>query len=84
MSNQDNLVHQLRSVSIRRLESALRRDGFILLRQTGSSRIYVHDDGRITNIHFHSSSATLKRKTLATILSAVGWTVEDARRLGLL
>jgi hypothetical protein len=44
----------------------------------------VHDDGRATNVHYHSGNATLRRKTLATILQAVGWTIEDVRRLGLL
>ena len=38
--------NQLRTITTRELSSALRRDGFMLKRQTGSHQIYRHPDGR--------------------------------------
>jgi hypothetical protein len=57
----------------------------VLRRQTRTGgRIYTHSDGRLTGLHFHTGRETLKRKTLGSVLTATGWTMEDARRLGLL
>ena len=84
MSTDDNLLYLLRNVTVRRLHAALLRDGFTLRRQRGSGRIYTHPDGRITNIHYHGGGETLPRGTLGSVLQAVGWTAEDARRLRLL
>lgn len=55
------------------------RDGFVLRRQTRTGgRIYSHSDGRMTVVHYHRGSDTFTRKTLASILDAVGWTEDDA------
>ena len=78
------LVHLLRNTPVRELVSALRRDGFVLERETRTGgRIYSHADGRLTVIHYHHGSDTLTRKTLRSVLGATRWTVEDVRRLGL-
>lgn len=76
------LLHLLRNASVRDLERALLRDGFVLKRK--GPIIYRHPDGRVTVIHYHHGSDRMKRGTLGGVLAAVGWTVEDARRLGLI
>jgi len=79
-----DLVHRLRNVPVRELVSALRRDGFALERETRSGgRIYGHDDGRVTVVHYHSGSDTLTRKTLRSLLQATRWNADDLRRLKL-
>lgn len=44
----------------------------------------MHEDGRLTVVHYHHSSDTLTRKTLKSVLEAVGWNLADAKRLGLI
>ena len=79
------LVHALRNTPVRELVSALRRDGFVLERETRTGgRIYSHPDGRITVIHYHHGSDTLTRRTLRSVLEATRRTLEDLRRLGLI
>jgi predicted RNA binding protein YcfA (HicA-like mRNA interferase family) len=78
------LVHLLRNTPVRELVSALRRDGFVLERETRTGgRIYSHPDGRLTVIHYHHGSDTLTRRTLRSVLEATRWTLEDIRRLRL-
>jgi predicted RNA binding protein YcfA (HicA-like mRNA interferase family) len=79
------LVHLLRNTPVRELVSSLRRDGFVLERETSTGgRIYSHPDGRITVIHYHHGSDTLTRRTLRSVLEATQWTLQDLRRLRLL
>jgi predicted RNA binding protein YcfA (HicA-like mRNA interferase family) len=78
------LVHLLRNAPVRELVSALRRDGFVLERETHTGgRIYSHPDGRLTVVHYHHGSDTLTRRTLRSVLEATRWTLEDIRRLRL-
>jgi predicted RNA binding protein YcfA (HicA-like mRNA interferase family) len=78
------LVHLLRNTPVRELVSALRRDGFVLERETRTGgRIYSHPDGRLTVIHYHHGSDTLTRRTLRSVLEATRWTLEGIRRLRL-
>jgi predicted RNA binding protein YcfA (HicA-like mRNA interferase family) len=78
------LVRLLRNTPVRELVSALRRDGFVLERETRTGgRIYSHSDGRLTVIHYHHGSDTLTRRTLRSVLEATRWTLEDIRRLRL-
>jgi predicted RNA binding protein YcfA (HicA-like mRNA interferase family) len=75
----------LRNVPVREVVAALKRDGFVLERETRSGgRIYGHDDGRLTVVHYHRSSDTLTRKTLRSILQATRWSEADVRRLKLI
>ena len=79
------LLHLLRNIPVRELVTALRRDGFVLERETRTGgRIYSHPDGRITVIHYHHGSDTLTRRTLRSVLEATRWTREDVRRLDLI
>lgn len=85
MTTPSSLVHLLRNITARELIRSLERDGFLYMRNTrGSSRIYRHQDGRQVLIHYHRSNDTFPRGTLADILRRTQWTVEDARRLGLI
>ena len=76
---------QLRSLTVRQLITALRRDGFYLWRQRGSHQQYHHPDGRKVKATFHSPGQTFAPKTLRTMLETQAqWTEEDLRRLRLL
>jgi predicted RNA binding protein YcfA (HicA-like mRNA interferase family) len=78
------IVHLLRNTPVRELVSALRRDGFVLERETRTGgRIYSHPNGRLTVVHYHHGSDTLTRRTLRSVLEATRWTLEDIRRLRL-
>jgi predicted RNA binding protein YcfA (HicA-like mRNA interferase family) len=84
MTDIGHLVHRLRNTPVRELVNALKKDGFSLERETKTGgRIYSHADGRMTVIHYHRGSDTLTRKTLQSVLSAVQWTEDDLKRLGL-
>lgn len=78
-------VRLLRNTPMRELVRAIQRDGFLLGRTTRTgSHVYQHQDGRTVVVHYHSGGATLKRKTLASVIRAAQWTTEDLRRLGLI
>ena len=78
------LVHLLRNTSVREFVNALRRDGFLLERETRTGgRVFSHADNRITVIHYHHSSDTLTRRTLRSVIEATRWSVDDLRRLKL-
>ncbi|GFP38818.1 type II toxin-antitoxin system HicA family toxin [Candidatus Hakubella thermalkaliphila] len=75
---------KLRSLTARRLISALTQDGFKLEREKGSHRQYIHPEkGRVT-ISFHHPSDTFPPKTLKSIIQDAAWTEQDLKRLGLL
>ena len=85
MTTPRDLVHRLRNTPVRKLISALTKDGFVLERQTRTGgRIYAHADGRIVVIHSHHGSDTLTRKTLESMLTGANWTEDDLLRLGVL
>lgn len=79
-----DVIQRIRNKSVRELISALERDGFLLRRTRGSTRLYRHDDGRRAVIHYHRSSDTLPIGTLRDVLKGTRWTEEDLPRLGLL
>jgi predicted RNA binding protein YcfA (HicA-like mRNA interferase family) len=75
----------LRSLTARELISALQRDGFFFVRQTGSHRRYAHTDGRRVTVAPHGGGDTFTVKTLKSILETqANWTASDLVRLGLL
>ena len=79
------LLHLLRNVPVRAIVAALQRDGFALKRETHTgARIYYHDDGRLTVVHYHRGSDILTRKTLSSVLQATRWGEADLRRLKLI
>jgi predicted RNA binding protein YcfA (HicA-like mRNA interferase family) len=76
---------RLRSLSARRVASALAADGFVLRRQRGSHRHYVHPDGRRVTLSFHHSADAFPMGTLRSIIEVQArWGEEDLRRLRLL
>ena len=77
---------QLRSLTARQVVAALRRDGFALVRQTGSHRQYIHpDDLRLVTVSFHRPGQTFRIGTLRRMIQdQAQWTAADLRRLGLL
>ena len=84
MTDLGQLVHHLRNTPVRELVSALKKDGFMLERETRTGgRIYGHADGRIVVIHYHHGGDTLTRKTLQQVLAATRWAEADLQRLGL-
>ena len=77
---------RLRTLTARQLESALRRDGFGLVRQSGSHRQYRHpDDRRLVSVSFHRPGQTFRINTLRRMVQdQARWTAADLIRLGLL
>jgi predicted RNA binding protein YcfA (HicA-like mRNA interferase family) len=76
---------RLRSVTARRLASAILDDGFVQQRQKGSHRHYRHPDGRRVTLSFHHSSDTFPLGTLKSIVEIQArWTEVDLRRLRLI
>ena len=77
---------RLRSLTARQVVAALRRDGFALVRQTGSHRQYLHpDDLRLVTVSFHRPGQTFALVTLRSMLQTQAkWTEADLIRLRLL
>jgi predicted RNA binding protein YcfA (HicA-like mRNA interferase family) len=75
----------LRSLAARDLIAALKRDGFIFVRQTGSHQRYRHPDGRRVTVAPHGGGDTFSVKTLQTIIETQArWREDDLKRLGIL
>jgi predicted RNA binding protein YcfA (HicA-like mRNA interferase family) len=76
---------RLRTLTARRLIAALHRDGFLLDRQAGAHRHYLHPDGRRVTVSFHHPGQTFAHKSLKSMLELQArWVDDDLRRLGLL
>ena len=54
--------------------------GFSLTRQSGSHKIYKNSEGKRVTVPFHAGEV-LRPKTLKSILSDAGITVEELRKL---
>jgi predicted RNA binding protein YcfA (HicA-like mRNA interferase family) len=75
---------RLKSLTARRIVNALVRDGFVLDRQSGAHRHYVHPDGRRVTVTFHHPGQTFAPKTLKAIIELQAqWTEADLHRLKL-
>lgn len=72
-----------RGVTARLLVRALQAEGFRLARTRGSHRIFRHPDGRRVVVAYHGLGNTFPVAAVKAMLSDVGWTEEDLRRLGL-
>jgi predicted RNA binding protein YcfA (HicA-like mRNA interferase family) len=74
----------LRTLTARQIIAALRRDGFVLDRQSGAHQHYRHPDGRRVTVSFHRPGQTFAPKTLRSMLEhQARWTEADLERLGL-
>ena len=75
---------KLRGLTVRKLVTALKKDGFTF-RKKGATRFFRHPDGRRVTIHLHRPGQTLKIGTLQEIIeNEARWTEDDLRRLGLI
>ena len=75
---------KLKTLTAKKIISALTQDEFKLDREKGSHRQYTHQEkGRVT-ISFHHPGDTFPPKTLKSIIQDAGWEEEDLKRLGLL
>ena len=73
---------RLKSLTARRIVSALVRDGFVLDRQSGAHRHYFHPDGRRVTVTFHHPGQTFAPKTLKAMIGLQArWSEADLRRL---
>ncbi len=76
---------RLRSLTARELVRTLKRDGFVLERQSGSHRLYRHPDSRQVTISYHRPGETFPPKTLKSMIEVQAqWDEADLGRLGLL
>ncbi len=76
---------KLKHLTVRKLITALERDGFQEWRRKGATRFYAHPDGRTVTLHVHKPGQTLRIGTLKSILEKQArWTEEDLIRLKLL
>jgi predicted RNA binding protein YcfA (HicA-like mRNA interferase family) len=75
---------RLKSLTARRIVSALVRDGFVLDRQSGAHRHYIHSDGRRVTVTFHHPGQTFAPKTLRSMIELQArWSEADLNRLKL-
>ena len=82
MTNVD--LSSLRSLTARKLISALEKDSFYA--ESGSSahqQFYNGSDGRRVTVTYHHASDTFVPKTLRSMLEQAKWTQADLKRLGL-
>ena len=76
---------KLRSLTARKLISALKKEGFLLVRQSGSHQIWRHPDGRRVTVSFHSRNQTFSPKILKIMIEdQAKWTEKDLKRLKIL
>ncbi len=75
---------QLRGLTVRRIITALERDGFRLARRKGATRFFKHADNRRVTLHVHRPSQTLPVGTLREIIeNEARWDEGDLMRLRL-
>ena len=76
---------KLRSLTARKIISALLAEGFVFLWQRGSHGRYKHPiDGRRVTVPIHPGMKTFKIKTLKSMILQAHWNEADLRRLKLL
>ena len=76
----------IRNIAAREIQTALLRDGFELIRSTGSHRRYYHEaTKRKVTVSWHGRSQTFRLTTLHSIVEGQArWTEADLIRLGLI
>ena len=78
-----NVWDQLKNKTASELISALEKDGWIQDETRGAEQVYRHPDGRRASIHYHPSK-TYRPNLLKALLTDIGWSVKDMRRLKLI
>jgi len=75
---------RLRGLTARKFALALLKDGFSLVRQSGSHKIFRHPDGRRVTLSYHKGSQTFPPKLLKIMIEEQAkWSEDDLERLGL-
>lgn len=77
-----NVWDQLKNKSADDLISALGKDGWVLDEVKGAQRVYLHPDKRRVSIHYHPGK-TYGKSLLKALLTDIGWSEDDMRRLKL-
>ncbi|MEA2054339.1 MAG: type II toxin-antitoxin system HicA family toxin [Candidatus Thermoplasmatota archaeon] len=76
---------KLRSLTARKLVLALKKDGFSLVRQSGSHKIFRHPDRRRVTVSFHKGGQTFPIKLLKIMIEEQAkWNEKDLKRLSIL
>lgn len=78
-----HIWEQLKNKTPNHLISALKKDGWRPDRRRGAVQVYLHSDGRRVTIHFHSKGS-YPPKLLQGLLTVIGWTEKDLRRVKLI
>ncbi|HCE48815.1 MAG: hypothetical protein A2295_00110 [Candidatus Jacksonbacteria bacterium RIFOXYB2_FULL_44_15] len=66
---------KLHSITARKLEKALLKDGFFVAHQRGSHKMFVKNNC-VVILPMHDPSDSFRRKTLKNILDQASWTEE--------
>ncbi len=90
MAYPKNVWNQLRGITADRLIKALKKDGWILDKQSGATSgsilTYIKDERlpvRVVQVHWHPKK-TYGPRLLKSLLADTGWTENDMRRLKLI
>ena len=76
---------KIRSLTAKRLISALKKDGFNLDRTSGSHHQYLHHDKRRVTVSYHHSGDTFRPKILKSMIEIQAkWTIKDLKRFKIL
>ena len=74
---------QLKNKTPKDLMLALEKDGAMLDTTRGAVQVYRYPDGRRVTIHYHPHK-TYGIKLIEGLISDIGWTEEDLKRLKLI
>jgi len=74
------MSQKLPRVTAKDIISILEKKGFVLIRQSGSHRIYRNEKGKRVTVPYHSGKI-LHPKLLKSILADAEITVEEFRRM---
>jgi predicted RNA binding protein YcfA (HicA-like mRNA interferase family) len=67
-----------------KFQKALERDGWVRVRRSGASLLYIKDEHEPITVHFHPKKVYSDWGLLGSLIDVTGWTVEDLRRLKLI
>lgn len=74
------MVNELPRITAKEIITVLEKAGFILSRQSGSHKIYKHQNGKRATVPFHSGKI-LHPKILKSILRDVDISIEQLKEL---
>jgi predicted RNA binding protein YcfA (HicA-like mRNA interferase family) len=73
----------IKNINARVLIRTLHADGFEIIQQSGSHRVFKHKDGRRIVIAYHHLGETIPIGTLKAIIDSTEWCEKDLIRLKL-